>query len=78
MKVRLSWEVTDVMVKFVGCRPGLWVVLLQVSWVLNMSNIKSKNALILRKKIHSLFHLAHQKYTYIFLKYPSKNGVLEM
>jgi hypothetical protein len=38
---------TDIMVKLVGCRPWLWVVLLQISWVWNMSNIPSKNTLIL-------------------------------
>ena len=37
-----------------------------------MNNIPSKNALILCKKIHPLFHLAHSKYPYILLKYPSK------
>ncbi len=41
---------TDIMVKLMGCRPWLWVVLLQISWVWNMSNIPSKNALILPKK----------------------------
>jgi hypothetical protein len=50
IKIGLSWEGMDVMVKLLGCRPGLWVVLLQVSWAWNMSNIPSKNALILRKK----------------------------
>jgi hypothetical protein len=36
----------DNIVKAVGCRPWLWVVLLQVSWTWNTSNITSKNALI--------------------------------
>ncbi len=35
-----------IMVKLVGCGPGLWAVLLQVSWAWNMSNIPSINALI--------------------------------
>jgi hypothetical protein len=62
-----------IMVKLVGCGPVLWVVLLQVSWAWNMSQIPSKNALILCKKMHPLFHFAHPKYPYIMLKYPSKN-----
>jgi hypothetical protein len=52
MKIGPWWEGMDVMVKLVGRRPGLWVVLLQVSWAWNMSNITSKNALILLKKNH--------------------------
>jgi hypothetical protein len=33
-----------------SCGSGLWVMLLQVSWAWNISNISSKNALILHKK----------------------------
>jgi hypothetical protein len=50
MKIWLSGEGMDIMVKLMGYGPRLWVVLLQVSWAWNMSNIPSKNALILRKK----------------------------
>ncbi len=50
MKIWPLWEGTDIMVKLVGCGPGLWVVLLQVSWVWNVSNITSKNALYDVKK----------------------------
>ncbi len=78
MKIGPPWEVADVMVKLVGCQPRLWVVLLQVSWAQNMSNIPSKNALILQKKNHHLLHLAQPKYPCILLKYPSKNGVFEV
>jgi hypothetical protein len=39
-----------IMNKLVGCGPGLWVVLLKISWAWNMSNNPSKNALILSKK----------------------------
>ncbi len=67
-----------IMVKLMGCGPGLRVGLLKVSWAWNMSNITSKIALILCKKIHPLFHLARLKYHYTLLKYPSKNGVREM
>jgi hypothetical protein len=35
-----------IMVKLVGCGPGLWVVLLKISWVWIMSNNPSKNAMI--------------------------------
>jgi hypothetical protein len=63
---------TAIMVKLVGCRPWLWVVLLQISWAWNMSHISSKNVLILCKKNHPLFHLAHPKYPYILHKYPFK------
>jgi hypothetical protein len=72
MKMGPAWEGTDVMVKLVGCGPGLWIVLLQVSWVWNMRNITSKNALILCKKNHPLFHLVHLKYPCILLKYLTK------
>jgi hypothetical protein len=72
MKIWLSGEGTDIIVKLVGCRSGLWLVLLQASWKWNMGNVQSKNALILHKKNDSLFHLVHPKYPYILLKYPSK------
>jgi hypothetical protein len=32
--------------KLMGCGPGLWVVLLKISWAWNMRNNPSKNALI--------------------------------
>jgi hypothetical protein len=53
MKIRASWEGMDIMVKLVGYRPGLWVVLLKISWAWNMSNIAFKNALIYCKIIPS-------------------------
>jgi hypothetical protein len=76
MKIRPSAEGTDISWSNLWGVDQLWVVLLKFSWALNNS---SKNALILHtKKIHPLFHLAHLKYPYIVLKYPSKNGVFEM
>ncbi len=75
MKIEPLWEGTDFMVKLEECGPGLWVVLLQVSWGWNMSHVSSKT-LILCKKIHPLFHLAHPKYPYILLKYLSKMGYM--
>jgi hypothetical protein len=32
MKIWPSEEGTDIMVKLLGCRPGFWLALLQVSW----------------------------------------------
>jgi hypothetical protein len=78
MKIWPSGEDTDVMVKLVGCGPGLWVMLLKISWAWNMSNNPSNMPCYYVKKIYPLFHLAHPKYPYIVLKYPSKNGVFEM
>jgi hypothetical protein len=63
-----------IMVKLVGCGPVVDCAFVNILGV----EIPSKNALLLRKKIHPLFHLAHPKYQYIVLKYPSKNGVFEM
>ncbi len=45
------------MVKLVGCRPGLWDVLLQASWRWNKFNIPSKNALILCQKNLTLYSI---------------------
>jgi hypothetical protein len=60
-----------IIVELVGCGPVVGCAL-KISWAWNNP---SKNALILHKKIHPLFHLVHPKYPYIVLKYPSKNGV---
>ncbi len=35
-----------IMVKLMGCGPGLWIVLLKISWAWSMSNNSSKTALI--------------------------------
>jgi hypothetical protein len=74
MKIWLSGEGTDIMVKHMGCGPGLWVVLLK-----NLLGVEilSKNALILcKKENHPKFHLVHPKYPHMLLKYPSKMGYL--
>ncbi len=55
--VRLQRGFVDIMVKLVGCGPGLWIVLLQVSWECNDGNIPSKNALILGKKKSILYSI---------------------
>ncbi len=80
MKMGLSWEGTDVVVKLVGYRHGLWVVLLQVSWAWNMSNITSKNSLILRKKKTSTIPSCAPKIPLLHSAQitPPKYGVFEM
>jgi hypothetical protein len=52
-----------IMVKLVGCGPVLWVVLLTISWVWNMSNITSKNASILRKRNSILYSILRSQNT---------------
>jgi hypothetical protein len=69
MKIWSSGEGTDISWSNLWGADQLWVVLLKIAWEWQNS---SKNALILRKKIYPLFHLAHPKYPYIVLKYPSK------
>jgi hypothetical protein len=68
-KIWSSGEGTDISWSNLWGADQLWVVLLKIYWTWN--NL-SKNALILHKKIHPLFHLVHPKYPYIVLKYPSK------
>ncbi len=76
MKIGWPWEAMDVMVKLVGCRPGLWVVLLRVSWAWNMNNITSKMPWYYKQK-SILYSILHSQNTPTFCSNtPPKMGYL--
>jgi hypothetical protein len=61
-----------IMVKLIGYRPGLWVVLLQVSWAWKLAMFHQKMSQYYVKKNPSSIPSCAPKIPYIFLKYPSK------
>jgi hypothetical protein len=66
-----------IMVKSVGCGPGLWVVLLKISWAWNISNDPSKKALILCKTKSILYSiLGNQNTPTLHSNTPPKMGYL--